>query len=311
VVEPEKAAGLVPLDDTQKSKLSARVDGFIRELISLELAPRVVRLGGEALEDRQTTGVVLTCEADRAQIVVRDPARPNQALELDLSTIAAPARARLIALSLAELLATADMEPAANVPEIPEPAPPRPRPRDSSMWLAAGIVREGEPRLLAPSLQTGLVLNVAGLPLAAVMALDAQRGARDVPAGRVTLWTVSGSAGPATQLHAGPLELGLGAGVRLGYARMIGDADETQAAVSGHTVSGLWWGPTLGASASWRVRAAWGIRAGVDLSWIARAVRGTDSGSAAVLALDGLLVQATLGLSLSLPALRVGHQEPL
>lgn len=36
VVEPEKAAGLVPLDDTQKSKLSARVDGYIRELIALD-----------------------------------------------------------------------------------------------------------------------------------------------------------------------------------------------------------------------------------------------------------------------------------
>jgi uncharacterized protein YaaN involved in tellurite resistance len=36
VVEPEKAAGLVPLDDTQKSKLSARVDGFIRELVALD-----------------------------------------------------------------------------------------------------------------------------------------------------------------------------------------------------------------------------------------------------------------------------------
>ena len=36
VVEPEQAAGLVPLDDTQKSKLSARVDGYIRELVALE-----------------------------------------------------------------------------------------------------------------------------------------------------------------------------------------------------------------------------------------------------------------------------------
>jgi uncharacterized protein YaaN involved in tellurite resistance len=36
VVQPDKAAGLVPLDDTQKSKLSARVDGFIRELIALD-----------------------------------------------------------------------------------------------------------------------------------------------------------------------------------------------------------------------------------------------------------------------------------
>jgi uncharacterized protein YaaN involved in tellurite resistance len=36
VVEPEKAAGLVPLDDAQKSKLSARVDSFINELIALD-----------------------------------------------------------------------------------------------------------------------------------------------------------------------------------------------------------------------------------------------------------------------------------
>ncbi|HEX6246098.1 MAG TPA: toxic anion resistance protein, partial [Polyangiales bacterium] len=35
-VEPEKAAGLVPLDDKQKSALEARVDGFIRELTALD-----------------------------------------------------------------------------------------------------------------------------------------------------------------------------------------------------------------------------------------------------------------------------------
>jgi len=35
-VAPEKAAGLVPLDDTQKSKLATRVDGFIAELIALD-----------------------------------------------------------------------------------------------------------------------------------------------------------------------------------------------------------------------------------------------------------------------------------
>lgn len=35
-VTPEKAAGLVPLDDEQKSKLSARVDSFIRDLTALD-----------------------------------------------------------------------------------------------------------------------------------------------------------------------------------------------------------------------------------------------------------------------------------
>jgi uncharacterized protein YaaN involved in tellurite resistance len=36
VVVPEKAAGLVPLDDSQKSKLNLRVDNFIRDLASLD-----------------------------------------------------------------------------------------------------------------------------------------------------------------------------------------------------------------------------------------------------------------------------------
>jgi len=35
-VAPEKAAGLVPLDDAQKSALSERVDGFIRGLVALD-----------------------------------------------------------------------------------------------------------------------------------------------------------------------------------------------------------------------------------------------------------------------------------
>jgi uncharacterized protein YaaN involved in tellurite resistance len=36
VVQPEKAAGLVPLDNAQKTKLAARVDTFIDELIALD-----------------------------------------------------------------------------------------------------------------------------------------------------------------------------------------------------------------------------------------------------------------------------------
>ncbi|HKO92357.1 MAG TPA: toxic anion resistance protein [Polyangiaceae bacterium] len=35
-VAPEQAAGLVPLDDKQKSALEVRVDGFIRELVALD-----------------------------------------------------------------------------------------------------------------------------------------------------------------------------------------------------------------------------------------------------------------------------------
>ncbi|MEY4512422.1 MAG: hypothetical protein RLZZ450_4544, partial [Pseudomonadota bacterium] len=214
-------------------------------------------------------------------------------------------------LSMSELLATADMEPIARAPEphedqevLSQPGPSRP----SHVWVGAGLAREGRPSLLAPSLQTGLALNVAGLPLALVLELEAQRGEHDVAAGRVTLWTTSASMGPAAQLRVGPLDLSLGVGARLGYARLIGEAD--QAPVTGHVVSGLWWGPTLGASATWRLGARVGVRAGVDLTWIARAVRGTDSTSATAYELEGLMVQATLGARFSLPTLRIGRRQP-
>lgn len=286
----------------------------LRELVALELAPRVLRAASDERE-ADATDVRLTCDADSARLVVQEVSRPPQELVLDLSSIAIAARARLIALSLAELLATADMEPITPAPEAAaneEPASPRGSARQSSGWLGAGVAREGTLRVLAPSLQTGLVLNLAGLPLAVVAELDAQRGQRDVPAGRVTLWTVAGSVGPATQLVFGPLELVLGAGVRLGYARLIGETEAGQTVVTGHVVSGLWWGPTLGASGTWHLSKRVGLRAGVDFSWITRPVRGTDSTEGTegtAFELDGLLVHATLGLSLTLPALRIGRSQ--
>jgi len=310
IVERREATGRVVVLDDQACDGVPRTE--LRELVTLELAPRLLRVPSDERDDADSTDVRLSCDAESARLVVREAARPPQELVLDLSSIAVAARARLIALSLAELLATADMEPIEPAPRSTaneEPASPRVPARHSSGWLAAGLAREATPRVLAPSLQTGLVLNLAGLPLALVAELDAQRGERDVPAGHVTLWTVSGSVGPATQLRAGPLELVLAAGVRLGYARMIGDTEASQTSVIGHAVSGLWWGPTLGASGTWHLTRRVGLRAGVDLSWIARPVRGTDSTEGTALELDGLLVHATLGLSLSLPTLRIGRSQ--
>jgi uncharacterized protein YaaN involved in tellurite resistance len=57
VVSTEKAAGLVPLDDAQKTKLEARVDGFIRDLVALDAnspefgkrSEQLMRLGHEQI----------------------------------------------------------------------------------------------------------------------------------------------------------------------------------------------------------------------------------------------------------------------
>ena len=302
---PELRSEPVVLDSDQCSSV-ARDE--LRELVALELAPRAVKTPSELPAGGSVTSAELRCSATRARLVVRDAARrQQQELALELTQIDPPARARLIALALAELIATVEMEPLAPArpAEPPKPAhSPSPRGAHSSWWLGAGLTREGRPRILAPSLQSGLALSLAALPLALFSELQLQRGERTISAGRVTAWTVSGSLGLAGQLHAGPSDLTLGLGLRLGYAELVGKTGAASATLSAHNVSGLLWGPTLGASAVLPLYARWGVRAGVDLTWLARGVRGTDSGGGTAFQLDGLLVHATLGVSLRLPRLR-------
>jgi hypothetical protein len=302
---------VVVLDSSQCAGIPATE---LHELMALELAPRALRLPGDVDEDADVTRAQLRCDANSARLVVREATRSPQELVLDLSSIDVRARARLLALTLAELLATAELE---GVPPAALPAPERAddgyapwrSAARSSGWLGAGLVREGRPRVLAPSLQTGLVSGLGSLPLALIGELQVQRGERDVSAGRVTVWTASGSLGPAAIVPAGPFDLGLGVAARVGYARLIGEADAGQASIAGHAVSGFWWGPTLAASAIWRLRARLGLRAGVDLTWVARAVRGVDSANTLVYELDGLIVHATLGVSLALPAWSIGRRK--
>jgi len=306
-------ARIVVLDSSQCGSVSHHE---LRELVALELAPRVVSAPSEVPDDAAVTRAVVTCSEASARLFVRDVARQQQQeLGLDLAQIAAAARARLIALALAELIATVDMEPVAPARAEPQheapAAPASPAPGATAArgdwWLGAGIVREGEPRVLAPSLASGLTVSLAGLPLALLGDLALQRGERAVSAGRVTVWTVSGAPALSGQLRAGRSVLALGLGVRVGYARLVGEADAAEPAVAAHAVSGLWWGPTLGATAVLPLSARWGVRAGVDLTWVVRGVQGLDSSGAVAYRLEGLIVQATIGASLALPKLRLGR----
>lgn len=288
----------------------------LRELVALELAPRPVQSPREVPADASITRAELTCSETRARLFVRDAARQQQhELGLDLAQIDPPARARLIALALAELIATVDMEPVSAPERADETAAPEPsaalRLGRSSWWLGAGLSRAGRPRVLAPSLQTGVVARLARLPLALLSDLQLQRGARTVGPGRMVVWTTSGSLGLAGMLRAGPAELALGLGMRLGYARLVGEAGAADVSIAAHTVQGLWWGPSSAVSALLPLHGRFSLRAGLDIGWIARGVRGLDNGGMAAFRLEGLLLQATLGVSLALPHARAAHPDAM
>ena len=156
--------------------------------------------------------------------------------------------------------------------------------------------------MLLPSLQTGITAAFTRWPLALQSELQLQRGERAVSAGDVVSWTVSGSAGVGGQLANEWVALTLGLGLRLGYARLHGDVGDERsgASVTGHTVSGLWWGPTTFVGAVLPMHARWGVRCGLDLSWVARDVRGLDSSGSVSYSVAGLLLHANVGVSLKL-----------
>ncbi|HMI92700.1 MAG TPA: hypothetical protein VK509_15095 [Polyangiales bacterium] len=90
----------------------------VAKLVALELAPRlrVVPGVGAGAQVRLTATVV--CPAGQhARLTVDDPARTTPLrVELDLARTAPEARARLLALTLAELIATSRLERAATAP---------------------------------------------------------------------------------------------------------------------------------------------------------------------------------------------------
>lgn len=283
--------------------------GELQKLIALELAPRTVATGVPLDTRTARTRAKIECHAQQADLSATDVTRDRrQALTLDLSQTAPDARARLLALTLSELVASLELDAAPGAVREPTrivAAPVRTvRTRvapASRVWLGVGLAREGKPAMLMPSAQTGLLLGRARSPLALQGELQVHRGRRAVEAGDVVAWTTSGSLGVAGRWERAWAALTLGVGMRLGYARLRGEAD-SGANVAGRTVSGLWWGPVASASAVLPTRSRLGLRCGVDLGYVAREVRGHDGTGAASFALGGLQLHLNLGVSLKLGA---------
>lgn len=282
----------------------------VRAIVAIEVAPRPVLAPGSA--GVATTRGTLECAGATARIVVEEEQRPEPLrLEIALAELAPAARPRLLALAIAELIATsrlgtpqptaaevASRRPAAEVPEPVEPveaeAPLGPAvPPSLQLWLALAAVREADPPVLAPAVALGAVQSWD--QLAITFDLRYERGRRTEPGVRLGYDAVSLAVGPAWRVHGRSYQLLLGAALRLGYASLSGSPRSD--AVDGDSVAGLWLGPCAQGVLQFQLSERWGVRVGAEVGYVARGVRGVGVMGEPLLELEGVWAAGVLGVS--------------
>ncbi|MET0285492.1 MAG: hypothetical protein ABW352_13515 [Polyangiales bacterium] len=247
----------------------------IRKLVQLELA-------SQELVARE---VSLHCEGTQARITVQ-----TQALTLSLDETQPEARARLLALTIAELVATHRLEEPARV-EAPPPAPPV---RRSSLWLGAGALRQGS--LWLPTLVAGAAYDFGRLAGQGDLAFEARSVGSAQASTRVRVLSLS--LAPMIPLPHRRFTFALGAGLRVGWAWLAAEARDD--ALVGRSLSGVYVAPIARGAAAYTWNARWATRLDLELGYAVKALRGLDADGVTLLKLEGLRTSATLSLSLAL-----------
>ncbi len=274
----------------------------VRRLVALELAPR---LRVDASDGAAAIVGSVTC-GERVQIVIDDPERASPLqLALDLASAPEPARARLLALSIAELIATSRLErspelelerareadAAASSEPASEPA------RAWRMWLGPGLSRVGSPAVTLLGIEGGASYALG--PVVMIAELQARWGDADTLAAEVGVRTYSAALLLSPRLSLGAFDFTAAPGVRLGHARLVGRPERAE--LRGEALSGVWFGPLIGAAVQYRFTTWAAARAALELGYVARPVRGLDEQSRRLLELEGAWASASLGAALLLP----------
>jgi hypothetical protein len=267
----------------------------ITELVGLELAshPMIVRDDAQ----RATIRASLRCSASHAVITVEDSRRTTPlVLHLELEDTRAEARPRLLALAVAELIATSRLERTPAVARVPVVSPVRHREPTSSLWIAAGVLRAHEPAVWSPALTAGAAHDIGPIELAGDLELD--WGGRTTAEATVGARSLSLSVVPTLPLMAGRFGWGLGLGLRAGYVWL--EATPREQTLIGQKLSGVFVAPILQSAHYLRLSGPWFARLALEAGYVAKTVRGLDADGNALLEVRGLRVGALLGLGLSL-----------
>ena len=273
----------------------------IVKLVSLELAPQVTI----ALDDAESVQLTasLRCTDGRAVISVQDARRtePLQ-LVLPLADTRREARPRLLALAIAELIATSRLEPGATPP--PPPPPPEPPPpeepetpeRPLSVGIGAGVVRAFEPVLWSPSLQLAAAYSFGSLELQADLAFDWTSGSTLLAELGAT--AISLNLAPGLRVIAGQLAWHVGVGLRTGVAWLT--AEPRSGELSGKTLSGVFLTPLVWTALRLHLTQRVYLRLALELGYITKNVIGQEEDEAtALFELRGFRAGSWLGAGIS------------
>jgi hypothetical protein len=283
------------------------VGAEVEKLAALELAPRMQVV--KASERPVLTGTV-RCERPHAHITVRDPARAQPlAIQIDLAAAAPQARQRLLALALAELITTSQLEGAP--PPAPEATAAQPEPDDAddetaessddaaaraplSVWVAPSFALAAEPSVALFGGELG-VAHAFG-PLLVSLDTHARFGHSARGGSEVALRVLSLGAFAGLILLDDGVQLSAGPGLRLGHAAMT--ASSSSAGVTAKDLDGVWLGPALMAALQVPLAAATLLRFAIEGGYVAKPIIGLDEDGADRLALRGPWLSVGLGLAL-------------
>jgi hypothetical protein len=170
------------------------------------------------------------------------------------------------------------------------------RPGRWRLWLAPGVSRAAEPATLLLGVDAGTTHGIG--PLALGLELQARWGRADLDDAEVTVRVFSAALTAAPALRLGAIELSAGPGVRVGYVQLLAHSLRTD--LVGEALDGVMLGPIGVASAHLDLSGRSALRFALEGGYASRRLVGNAPGSREVLALRGLWLSATLGLSLQL-----------
>ncbi len=281
----------------------------IRKLVALELAPRMRVLDTADARTATLSGTV-HCAVPHATVAVDDPAHAHPLrVELDLAAAAPEARERLVALALAELITTSQLERAAAQSRAAEAATheetpasndtDQPRVGSFQLWVAPSFSVAGDP--VAPLLGGDLGASHGLGPLLLSLDLQAQFGQSERAASEVSMRMLSACFGIAPLLLKRSLQLSAGIGLRVGHVHLSASAQRSS--LQGDQLSAFWLGPALFAALQLPVAraSATALRVAIEAGYVARPVVGLDERAQERMALRGAWLTVALGVALRMP----------
>jgi hypothetical protein len=268
----------------------------LRELIAIELGT----VG--AVDFPRATMIRLSCTGARVSIALIDTVTGrHSSTDLDLVTTAAPARPRLLALTVTEFMALTWAELRAPASAVPAPtsapavvvAAPSPETGPSvRLFAVAGVRRIGQPRTWLSGAGIGCDLSF-GPHLALAADFRAESGETHTTLAAIDWLGGTGTVGLAIGAGRGHLGWDVVPGFTVGVVRL--SAAPTTSDARGAVLTGLWAGPTL----TTRLRRTFGNRAYVHLELgagaVTRSVVGLVNNSSPLVRIQGGWGAAGLG----------------